>query len=175
MKKTTTEAKIIYETNTSFVLALIPFFFLSIILFLLFKTKINIDLFVYILFFVGSVGYWYMMSFQKKLVLTSHKVYIIKGKVKLASLSLLKDLEKISYSQSKMGTRFGFGSITIAPKNGVSVEYKFIANPKITYEQIVYAMETKYIALNPDFERTVNLESQIDVIDNDSNSGIDKI
>lgn len=165
MKNSTEKAKIIYENSTTIALIVPPIILSLYFIYITVKLNFNIDYFIYLILMIASWVFWYFFSYQKKLLLTAHKVYIVKGKKKLCSLSLAKDINLISYSQKGWGVRLGYGTITIEAKNGDDYTYQFIDSPKLTYEKIVYAMETKYIKLNPDFVRTVNIEDMTDSID----------
>lgn len=173
MKNSTEKAKIIYEGSTTVAL-IVPSILLSLyFIYLTTKLNFNIDYIVYSILMIASWLFWYFLSYNKRLLLTEHKVYIVKGKKKLCALSLAKDINTISFTQKGWGTRLGYGNLFIEDKNGDEHTYLFIASPKLTYEKIVYAMETKYLKLNPDFVRTVNLEDMTDSID--SVVGLDNI
>lgn len=165
MKNSTEKAKIIYEGSTTIALIVPPIFLSFYFIYLTSKLNFNTDYFIYLILMITSWLFWYFLSYKKKLLLTEHKVYIVKGKKKLCSLSLAKDISKISYRQKGWGTRLGYGSIHIEANSGDEYTYLFIVSPKLTYEKIVYAMETKYIKMNPDFVRTVTLEDMTDSVD----------
>lgn len=179
MKKTTEKAKLIYESSSSSTLIIPAILLTAYFLYINTKLIYNQDYLMYLILTIIAWGFWWWFSFQKRLLLTDHKVYITKGKKKKHSLSLIKDIDSISYSQKGLGIRLGFGTLMIKTKEGFDIFYPYLSSPKVSYEQIVYAMETKYIKLNPEFQRTIVITQMTDKI-NDSDedeiqSGIDKM
>lgn len=182
MKNTTEKAKIIYESKSTICLNIPPLLFTSYFIYINTKMIYNFDYFIYFMFFVASWVCWYFFYYQKKILLTEHKVYITRGKKKLHSISLAKDIDMVSYEQKGLGTRFGYGHLKIIKKDGVEVGYYFLSKPRVTYEHIVYAMETKFIKINPEFQRTIHLNNMTDTITEkdifeaeEGSSGIDRM
>lgn len=138
--------EIIAQKKTSLFIFFVPIIILIINIYQIFIVK-NFNILFLIFSFIFFIPF-FLNFYQKKIILTKTKLYVISRKRKIISWHLIKDCSYIQYEQSFLGKFLNYGTLQISNNKNQFYQYHFLHDVKNFYNQVI----EQYQKINPTTE-----------------------